>query len=375
MKRKGLLVSVVLVVMLGMAACEAHLVAPSPVPRLVSVLPTPTPLPSATWTPMATPKPVPTQTLGPIPTEISTQGPFPTPTPGGPVWRILFRGSPCSEMLNPGCQSFDDTPYFLYIINSDGTDLKRVEGVPVGSYLVQPSPDGAHLAYIGPDNSLYLSEMDGTNPTKLLDNVVSFDFSHNGEYIYYSSQEIINDAPGHLQMQVNIGRIHIDGSGNSTLATLPTEGADIRVSLDGNWVLAGGFAAKDHVTRCLYVIRIASGETREIFSSKSLGAFHWSEGERIEFWVYRYGREDEVDTNTLYVVDAEGGDPYPTFTIRGIRSNLNTGDWSPDGREFAFMWGNGLALLDLDGEYWYPILADYSISVSSVTSCGPRCPW
>ncbi|HQH40030.1 MAG TPA: hypothetical protein PLH19_16070 [Anaerolineae bacterium] len=372
--KNSLLTTVALTMLLGLVACEPRSAATSILPTPVSVIPTATPLLSPTSMPTAEPSLMPTDTPTAMPSPRPTTTPCLTPTPGGPVWRILFKGAPCSEMLNPGCQPFDGTPSYLYAINSDGTDLEKIEIVPDGSSLVRFSPGGTRLAYIGPDNGLYLAEVDGARSTTVLDNLVSFDFSPDGEYIYYSSREIINDDPGRFETQANIGRIRIDGSGNSILATLPTEGADIQVSPDGNWVLARGFA-RDHVTRYLYVIRTASGETRELFSSRSMGAFHWSEEGQIEFWVYEHEREGEADLNTLYVVDVEGQNLYPTFTARGINSSLDVGDWSPDGEEFAFMWGDSLALLALNSEYWCPILSNYSISMGSVTSCGPRCPW
>lgn len=373
MKQINILTVIGLVSVLGLAACDSRTGTTSVVPTPVSVISTAS-QPTSTRTPTTTVSLILMQTPGPTPTETPARSPFSTPTPGGPVWRILFKGAPCSEMLNPGCQPFDGTPSYLHAINSNGTDLEKIDVIPEGSSLVQFSSDGTRLAYVMEDGLYVTNTIGGTDAIKVLDGWIDFDFYHDGERLAYASSTEYQSPPNQPidpgMMFTEIGTVRIDGSECITLTTIPVVGVDIHVSPDGNWILAHGFA-RDHVTRHLYVIRADSGETRELFSSRSMGAIHWSERGQIEFWVY----EHEADLNTLYLMDVEGKNLSPTFTVSGINSSLDVGDWSPDGEAFAFMWGDDLTLLDLNSGHWYPILSGYSISMGSVTSCGPRCPW
>jgi len=365
MSKNRLLTILALAMVLGLVACEPHSVATSVLPTPVSILPTATPLSSPTWISTATAAQIPTDTptlLSPPPTTT----PCPMPTPGGAVWRILFRGTPCLEMLNPGCQPFDGTPSYLYLINSDGTDLEKVEGVPEGSYLAQLSPDGTHLAYIGPDNNLYLVEADDTNPTRLLDDVVSFDFSPDGEYIYYSRQEVTNDTPGHVEMQANIGRIRIDGSANSVLVTLPTiAGAYIRMSPDGEWILAWGESQETVTRHLIYLVATGDGAIHHLLETSPLGAVRWSvDGTAVQF--VEWHREAGSCVNVFNTVDRDDHSLRSTFTVTG--SCLAWGDWSPDGQEFAFAARPdsdivpGLWILNLGNRQWYNILPAYSVN-------------
>jgi hypothetical protein len=331
MKKNSLLTIVVLAsTTLSLTACRPISAATSVVPTPVSVIPTATSQP--TQTPTITPSPLPTD----APTATSTLSPLPTPTPGGPVWQILFRGAPCSEMVNPGCQPFDDTPFYFYLLNSDGTDLERVEGVPPGSYLVQLSPDGTRLAYTGPDSGFYLAEADGSNPTRVLDNVISFDFSPDGEYLYYSSQEVINDDPGHFEMQANIGRIRIDGSENSVLAMLlATEGVHVRLSPDGEWILAWGESKETVRKHLLYLVAAGDGTVQLLFEGNSIGSACWSvDGTVVQF--VEWHKEAGSCVNVFHTVDRDDHSLRSTSTVTGFNTCLAWGDWSPDRQEFAF---------------------------------------
>jgi hypothetical protein len=85
---------------------------------------------------------------------------------------MSFSGAPCSEMP-PDCQTFDDTPTYHYVINSDGTGLEKVDELPYTTitpprvlpdhYILCPpqlSPNGSHLAYAA-EGGLYIADMAG----------------------------------------------------------------------------------------------------------------------------------------------------------------------------------------------------------------------
>jgi len=147
MNKNSLLKIVALAMVLGLTACEQHSVTTSPLLTPVSPLPTSTPLPFPTWTPTATctsrpTPPVPTSTFMPTPWPAVTL--CPTPTPGEPIARIIFSGCGEHEMFSsePLC-----THTSLYLINSDGSGMRRIyEGIgTIGD--LQLSPDGTRLAF------------------------------------------------------------------------------------------------------------------------------------------------------------------------------------------------------------------------------------
>ncbi|MCD4739387.1 MAG: hypothetical protein K8R89_09050 [Anaerolineae bacterium] len=295
-----------------------------------------------------------------------------TPTPGGAVWRILFKGAPCAEMLNPGCQPFDDTPIYSYIINSNGTGLEKIESLPPISLL---SPDGTHLAYATGDG-LYVANADGTNPVRVLDYWVTFDFSPDGKYIVYGERQIGGNDLDVVQAQ--IGYIQLDSLTQVILATLPTAGASVYVSPDGDWILARG-RSRDPITYHLYLVGMENGEVRELFHFDHMGPVRWSpDGTEVEFVAFR--KEDETYITVFYTMDRNGKNLRPTLTITHLYNWLSLGDWSPNGREFAFAMSPkfeesepGLYVLDLNNGYWHSILPDYYVGFVETCAAGfPR---
>lgn len=176
MKRACTMVAVMFL-LLGLAACA---------PRSTStpaVLPTVshTPLPAITRLPVASRTPLPTMTRVLATTAVlpTVTGPLLTPTGPAPasMWEILFWGSPC---LRPEeeCELFEDTKFYYYSINSDGTGLKEIPAFPPlptppesmpAHYLGPPpqlSPDGSLWAYVAM-GGLYLFDT-GNGQSRLL---------------------------------------------------------------------------------------------------------------------------------------------------------------------------------------------------------------
>lgn len=359
MNKNSILTIVALTMVLGLVACELHPGVSSPLLTPVSPLPTSTPLPSPIWT--LTVESTSTQVSGSVPTEMPTRQLCPSPTPGGPVWRILFRGTPCSEMLNPGCQPFDDTPIYSYVINSDGSGLERMDAFSPFSLL---SPDGAHLAYTT-ENGLYLAHPDGTNSVRLTDHWTSFDFSPDGQYIVYGENQPNGNIPDVLQAE--IGRIHIDSLQRVALAVLPIENINVYASLDSEWILVQG-RSWNPITYRLYLVRMDDGEVRELFHLDRIGPVRWSPtGTEIEFLALQ--REGEIYINALQTIDRNGGNLQTRWSIADLGFWIHWGDWSPDGQELAFAIEPvraellpGLYVLNVYNGCWRNILSEYSVT-------------
>lgn len=144
MKHINILTVIALVSVLGLAACDSRLATTSVVPTPVSIIPTATPLPTAT----ATAAPTATET----PAQISTETPAaptatlcPTPTPGRPVGQIVFSAVPCAE-AGVNCELTESSVGGFYVINSDGTGLRQL--IARGGTGPSLSPDGKKIAFM-----------------------------------------------------------------------------------------------------------------------------------------------------------------------------------------------------------------------------------
>ena len=245
--------------------------------------------PPATHTPAPTGTTPATATASPSPTRTSTATPRPTP-PSAPVGQIAFSGAPCSEMSH-GCQPFDDTPTYYYVINSDGTGLERVDAMPSAT---TPAPPGGL-----PDHFILC-------PPQL---------SPDGSHLAYAAM--------------------------------------------------GG----------LYIVDMASGETRNVFrpdsipgSSPVLGPFCWTpDGSAVRFVVR--SRENSNWVNTFYMIDWDGDNVRIWFTLTDLGGLIGPGDCSPGNQELAFSLfpfptelQAGLYVINLDTGKWRKILADYDVS-------------
>lgn len=158
MSKNSLLITVVLIVIVALAACNPTSLTTSPVSTPDSPLPSSTPLPSPTWTPTAEPSPTPTET----PVLTPTETPVPTPVPWytGGVWECWDRGQsgPCpyDASLSLKQMTFvSDTEVWAvggngYIARWDGYTWTRVES---------PTDRGLNdVFFLSPDNGWAVGE-------------------------------------------------------------------------------------------------------------------------------------------------------------------------------------------------------------------------
>jgi TolB protein len=97
-------------------------------------------------------EPTPTPAPTPIPTA-------PAPEPGSLNGQIVF-------------SSDRDGNYELYVMNADGSDVRRLTTSSGVDYLPAWSPDGTHIAFIskrGGQSDVYVMDADGSNLRRLTD--------------------------------------------------------------------------------------------------------------------------------------------------------------------------------------------------------------
>ncbi len=337
-----------------LSACDTPTVS-SP----ISVLPSPTATATLTTAPTATATPTPTPTATATATARLTMTPYPPPTPGGLVWKIQFTGAPCSEM-GRDCQGYPGTPIYNYAVNSDGSDLQKTDE-PISPSI--PSPDGIHSAY-ATQEGLYLQSSDA-NTVRTIEGWAYSDFSPDGKYLVYSKERPDTNDPNLLTTE--IGLIEVNSLEHIVLTILPVKNADVQVSPNNQWILVRGQSASQRMNS-LYLVEMKSGEIRELFHSERISLFRWSpDGAVIEFITLKV--ENETYYNVFQTIDPTGENLRVKFTIEGLNTWIHYGDWSPDGKELAFILEAvrddstpGLCVMDVNNGQWRNILPEYSMA-------------
>ncbi len=197
------------------------------------------------------------------------------------------------------CQTFDDTPTYYYVINSDGTGLERVDAMPSAPtpappgglpdhYILCPpqfSPDGSRLAYAA-RGGLYVVDMETgkTNRVFQPDNISGaspvlgpFCWTADG----YSIRLVVRSREN-LNWVNTFYMIDRDGDDVRILFTLTDLGGLIGPGdcSPGNQELAFSlFPFPTESQAGLYIINFDNGERRKILADYSVDVIRtWPEG-------------------------------------------------------------------------------------------------
>ncbi len=325
MKQVSVLTVVVMMAMLGLAACGSRVVTISVVPTPVSVVPTSTPPPTLT----ATAAPIATET----PTQISTDPSAtpaaalcPTPTSSGPVEQILFLAAKCDSI------GVCPHPSLIYRIHSDGSGLQRVFHSQADIFELALSPDGTKLAFTedyGWGYQVYILDLATGNTWPLVDLPYNTRMPR-----WISNDQLLCVAqPAVSEGTNNIYVVDADGGGWQQLTDyLPTNAFyDLAVSPDGVQCL---FAKYDSDADSIAVSRMNIDSTglQELIS---LLGHHpvdvgWSPSGR---WmtIYPTGSTNLIP---IYLAHREGID---TVEIAQLTDSPQLLTWAADESELIFL--------------------------------------
>ena len=287
---------------------------PTPTPTSTPA-PTPTPTPTSTLVPTATSTPTPT----PAPTATSTPTPTPTLTPTATPTPLAFqRGRIAFESNRDGNSD-------IYVINADGTELRRLTNHPEWDQSPAWSPDGQRIAFESyrHDNwEIYVMNADGSGVRRLTNHIEGDHapaWSPDGQRIAFESLRA--------------------GEGNKEIYVMNADGTDVRrltndLAWDGSptWSPDGlriAFESERGANGDIYVMNADGTGVTRITNNRA-----WDEapswlptGPRIVFHTERDGNKE------IYVINV-GGSGVTRLTDRP-EADTNPA-WSSDGWGIAF---------------------------------------
>lgn len=297
--------------------------------------------------------------------------PYPTPacTPDTGGSRIAFSSNrACSNWLT---QELATSPYAIYVMNADGTCPTRLTHTLINALNPQWSPDGAHILFesdmklgvIGDVDSdsyaLYVMDADGSRVKRLADYGRCYPralWSPDGSRIAFLSGNEIRNC--------TLYTMGADGSHRSPLVGVPIDSAwdHFGWSPDGKQVT---FSATDPETGQseVYIVNAdGSGLTNLTVHPANDDFVAWTpDGCRLLFLSDR--DEKAGRGRTLYIMDADGSDAQRliddvTFCGGSNIRGSNRGVWLPS--------SSSKIVLE-QGSHWYVVDVDCVLSRSTIS--------
>jgi Tol biopolymer transport system component/serine/threonine protein kinase/tetratricopeptide (TPR) repeat protein len=215
----------------------------------------------------------------------------------------------------------------LYLMNADGSDVRRLTHNTAEDFAPAWSPDGGKIAFTSKrdgNDEIYVMDADGSNQTNISRNPASDSrpaWSPDGKRIVFMSNRD-SDQPDNFDIYL----MSTDGSNIVRLTDDPKFDGDPAWSPDGGKI---AFASDRSGNFEIYLMNTDGSEQRNItnnpaFDSKPV----WSpDGSRIAFISNRSGNFN------VYVMNADG------TNVRNIINTTETDDepgWAPDGKHITY---------------------------------------
>ena len=234
----------------------------------------------------------------------------------------------------------------IYVMNTDGSDQKRLTDDPGYDAWPAWSPDGAEIAFVsdrGGNADIYLMDADGSNLRQLTKHSASDiwpAWSPDGTRIAFPSRR-----DGNFEIYV----VNVDGS-NLQRLTNTTAAEDFPAwSPYGELILFSRIEGDEGT----YVMNVDGSGEQQLLAFPVLEPAWSPDGLRIAFG------SDHEGTRAIYVMDADGSNLQK---LSSVPAGENCPDWSPDGTQLTFAsWRHGygeIFVMDADGNNQQRITED-----------------
>ncbi len=213
----------------------------------------------------------------------------------------------------------------IYVMDSDGRNLRRVTVNPNVDRFPTWSPDGKKIAFVSNRNNenrehrqIWVIDADGKNPIRLTDGLVDSypDWSPDGTKIVYDAH--LHPEEHHV---APAGITVMDTDGNNKRLLTP-EGAHPSWSPDGDRIAF--VSGRNEKVVQLYVMR-ADGQNQEQLT-------HDFVRKRLPSWSHDGKRIAYVGDHVIWVVDSDGENQRQLTKVK----NDGYPTWSPDSESIAF---------------------------------------
>ena len=237
----------------------------------------------------------------------------------------------------------------IYVMNADGSGLRNLTRTPSNDLDPAWSPDGRAIAFVvqkqcvrrpcapAYETYLYVVNADGSGLRRLMtrpERLFNPSWSADGKTIRYGRSLVQADGSGHSELPRNV----------------PFAGA---WSPDGQRIaLVRSFANARNHKLGLFVMNADGSNARRVAGKATSGAPAWSpDGRRIAFRRFDGqfgfdGQRGSVGNSDLFVLNADGS---------GLRrltrhaENVRWFAWSPDGRTIAYLRNREVYIVKADG--------------------------
>jgi len=257
------------------------------------------------------------------------QGIWSVPPLGGTPRQILEKGS-CPNFFPDGERLVFDRSRELWTARIDGSDPRRVEGVPDNFYsfylnhCAAVSPDGTRLAYFqpqwGPHGDFWIIPASGGTPRRL-----TFDVCQGGGVVFSRDGRSVILSSSRAGGQT-LWRVPVDGGAPEPITTGAGEDVEPELAADARTLV---YANARH-SYAVMVLDTKTGAQREVLERRTLtnGAVFSRDGSRIAFFA------NTEENEQIFTVGTDGRDVRQV--TRGLPGVYIMPRFSPDGSHLYF---------------------------------------
>ncbi len=212
----------------------------------------------------------------------------------------------------------------IYVMDEDGTGVRRVTNTLSADRQPSWSPDGTRLAFVSDRevrNGIHLMDADGTNVTRLAGIFgESPIWSPDGKRIAFTGS-----AQG-FSYEIHV--VNIDGTGLMNVSNNPQE--DFAPAWSPDSKKLAYTSRRENGTFSVYVVNVDGSGLRRLVEGYSREPAWSPDGTRIAY----VAQGDQMDTN-IYLVNADGTGQKFLSGGRSFNNDVSPA-WSSDGARIAF---------------------------------------